>query len=98
MILIVSLGLLMVSTIRYTSFKTVGTGRRNLYIVLIIAAIGMLIWLYSQYMLLILCRAYVSHGIIWYLLGLFRSSKTVEPEIETNPPNVFLSFVLLQSA
>ncbi len=87
MILMVCLGLLMVSTFRYTSFKNAGTGRRNLYIFLTIAAIGMLIWLYSRYMLLILCGAYVSHGVIWYLLGFFRSSKTVEPEIETNPPN-----------
>jgi CDP-diacylglycerol--serine O-phosphatidyltransferase len=87
MIMMVCLGLLMVSTIRYTSFKTVGTGRRNLYIVLTIGAIGMLIWLYSRYMLLILSAAYVSHGVIWYLLGLFRSSKPIETEIETNPPN-----------
>ncbi|MGI9055569.1 MAG: CDP-alcohol phosphatidyltransferase family protein [Pyrinomonadaceae bacterium] len=87
MILMVCLGLLMVSTFRYTSFKNAGTGRRNLYIFLTIAAIGMLIWLYSRYMLLILCGAYVSHGIIWYLLGLFRSSTPLETEAETNPPN-----------
>jgi CDP-diacylglycerol--serine O-phosphatidyltransferase len=87
MILMVCLGLLMVSTFRYTSFKNAGTGRRNLYVFLTIAAIGMLIWLYSKYMLLILCGAYVSHGVIWYILGLFRSSKTVEAEIETNQPN-----------
>lgn len=87
MIMTVCLGLLMVSTIRYTSFKTVGTGKRNLYIVLTIAGVGMLILLYSRYMLLILSGAYVSHGIIWYLMNLFRSTKTVEPEIETNQPN-----------
>ena len=78
MILTIALGLLMVSTIRYTSFKTAGTGRRNIYYILIIAAIGMLIWLYSRYMLLILSGLYVSHGIIWYLAGLFRSSKRKE--------------------
>lgn len=85
MILMVCLGILMVSRIRYTSFKTVGTSRGNLYLVLIIAAVGMLIWLYSKYMLLILSGAYVSHGIIWYILGLFRSSKPIETE--TTPPN-----------
>ena len=69
----------MVSTIRYTSFKSVGMGRRNFYLVLLIAAIGMLIWLYSNYMLLILSGLYVSHGIIWHLAGLLRPSKRSEP-------------------
>jgi phosphatidylserine synthase len=74
------LGVLMVSTIRYTSFKSVGTGRRNFYIILLIAAIGMSIWLYSKYMLLILSGLYVSHGVIWHLAGLFRPRKKAEPE------------------
>ncbi len=87
MVLMICLGLLMVSTIRYTSFKNAGTGKGNLYIILGIAAIGMLVWLYSQYMLLILSGIYVAHGIIWYILGLFRSSKSVEAEIESNQPN-----------
>ncbi len=70
MILIAALGVLMVSTIRYSSMKTVGTGRRNLYLVLVIAAVGMLMWLYSNYVLLILSTAYVSHGVIWYIYSL----------------------------
>jgi len=90
MILIAVLGILMVSTLRYSSMKTVGTGRRNLYIVLIIAAIGMLMWLYSRYVLLILSVAYVSHGILWYIVSSFRSrgSQPKEdrvPEITENP-------------
>lgn len=80
MILIGTLGVLMVSTLRYSSMKTVGTGRRNLYLVLVIAAIGMLMYLYSQYMLLILSVAYVSHGILWYVLSLLRSSHKHQPE------------------
>jgi CDP-diacylglycerol--serine O-phosphatidyltransferase len=72
MILIACLGVLMVSTLRYSSMKTVGTGRRNLYLVLVIAAIGMFMWLYSQYVLLILSAAYVSHGVLWYVLSLLR--------------------------
>lgn len=80
MILMAVLGLLMVSTLRYTSFKTVGTRRNNLYLILIIGAVGMLIWLYSQYVLLIAASAYVLHGIIWYLFGFFRKSKSdIEP-------------------
>ena len=73
MVLLAILGILMVSTLRYTSFKTTGTGRSNLYLVLLIAATGMLIWLYSQYMLLILSAAYVSHGILWFIFGQFRT-------------------------
>jgi CDP-diacylglycerol--serine O-phosphatidyltransferase len=77
------LGLLMVSTIRYTSFKTVGTGRTNIYIVLLIAAIGMLIWLYSNYMLLILSGLFVSHGVIWYLFGIL-TPRRKEKAMESN--------------
>ncbi|HTK26539.1 MAG TPA: CDP-alcohol phosphatidyltransferase family protein [Pyrinomonadaceae bacterium] len=72
MALVAILGVLMVSTLRYTSFKTVGTGRRNLYIVLLIAAVGMLMWLYSQYILLLIAALYVSHGVIWYFISLMR--------------------------
>lgn len=73
MILIAALGVLMVSTIRYSSMKTVGTGRRNLYLVLVIAAVGMLMWLYSNYVLLVLAVGYVSHGILWYAFSYLRS-------------------------
>lgn len=76
MILLALLGVLMVSTLRYSSMKTVGTGRRNLYLVLLIAAVGMLMWLYSQYVLLILSVGYVSHGVIWYLLSMLRPRRT----------------------
>jgi CDP-diacylglycerol--serine O-phosphatidyltransferase len=74
MILMAVLSVLMVSTLKYTSFKTAGVGRRNLYLVLVIAAIGMLMWLYSQYVLLILAGLYVAHGVIWYLFNQFRRS------------------------
>jgi CDP-diacylglycerol--serine O-phosphatidyltransferase len=75
MVLIAVLGILMISTLKYTSFKNVGTGRRNFYIILIIAAIGMSIWLYSRYALLILSAAYVLHGVIWYFVSAIRPSR-----------------------
>jgi CDP-diacylglycerol--serine O-phosphatidyltransferase len=81
-ILLGVLGLLMVSTLRYTSFKTVGTGKTNIYIVLLIVALGMLIWQYSQYMLLILSGLYVSHGIIWYVLSIL-SPRRKEKQLES---------------
>ena len=52
MLLFGILGLLMVSTIKYTSFKNVGTGRHKTLFSSIIAAFGMLLWLYSEYLLL----------------------------------------------
>ncbi|HXG84887.1 MAG TPA: phosphatidylcholine/phosphatidylserine synthase [Pyrinomonadaceae bacterium] len=72
MILMAVLGLLMVSTLRYTSFKTVGGGRRSVYLILVIAAVGMLVWLFPQYMLFLIAFSYVAHGIVWYLLGFLR--------------------------
>ena len=82
MILITCLGVLMVSTLRYSSMKTVGAGRKNLYLVLVIAAVGMLIWLYSKYMLLILSTLYVSHGVIWYVFSLLRPRPAAKVDAE----------------
>ena len=83
-ILLGVLGLLMISTLKYTSFKTVGTGKTNIYIILLIVALGMAIWLYSEYALLILSGLYVSHGIIWFVLSFLtprRKEKPVETQI-----------------
>ena len=87
LILIAGLGLLMVSTIRYKSFKTAGTGRTSLYLILLVAAVGMLVWLYSDYVLLIIALAFVSHGVILYLLSFFRPPKT-EAEIQEDEINI----------
>jgi CDP-diacylglycerol---serine O-phosphatidyltransferase len=71
--LVAVLAVLMVSTIRYSSFKTVGASRSStIKVVPIIAAIGMLIWLYSRYVLLAIVSLYVIHGILFRLLALFR--------------------------
>lgn len=68
------LGGLMVSTIRYSSFKTLGAGKRNTIMVMpIIAAVGMLVWLYSRYVLLTIVLLYVLHGIVFRVFALFRS-------------------------
>lgn len=72
-LLLAVLGALMVSTIRYSSFKSVGTGRRSTrLVILIVTSIGMLIWLFSRYALLALISAYVAHGILARIGGLFR--------------------------
>lgn len=73
MALVGCLGLLMVSTLRYSSFKTVGTRSRSARLaILLVAAVGMLIYLFSEYVLLILALLYVLHGLLLKLGGLFR--------------------------
>lgn len=58
------LGFLMVSTIRYSSFKSLGTGRLPIYPILLLVGFGMIVWLYSQYVLLILATVYLAHGLL----------------------------------
>ncbi len=79
------LGLLMVSTIRYTSFKTVGKGKQSVYLLLLVGALGMLVWLFPQYMLFGIASTYVAHGIVWYLVGFLRPRKQ---RIEANETNL----------
>jgi CDP-diacylglycerol--serine O-phosphatidyltransferase len=68
------LGALMVSTIRYSSFKTLGAGKRSTIMVMpLIAAVGMLVWLFSRYVLLTIVLLYVLHGILFRVFALFRS-------------------------
>ena len=74
MVLVAVLGVLMVSTIRYSSFKTLGAGKRSTIKVMpLIAAVGMLVWLYSRYVLLTIVLVYVLHGLVFRFFALFRS-------------------------
>jgi CDP-diacylglycerol--serine O-phosphatidyltransferase len=82
MVLTAVLGLLMVSTLKYTSFKNLGTGRRNLYLILVLGTIGMAVWLYSRYVLLFIAATYVSHGLVWYLMNLLRPRSRTEAGAE----------------
>ena len=71
--LVAVLGALMVSTLRYSSFKAVGTHRRSTRLmILIVGAVGMLIWLYSRYVLLAIVTGYVLQGILLRIGALFR--------------------------
>lgn len=78
------LGLLMVSTLRYTSFKTVGKGKQSVYLLLLVAALGMLTWLFPQYMLFGIASTYVAHGIVWYLISFLRPRRRPIEANETN--------------
>jgi CDP-diacylglycerol--serine O-phosphatidyltransferase len=65
MVLVSFLSLLMVSTIRFTSFKSVGAGRRlSARTVLFFMALFGLILLFSQWVLLALAVGYVVHGLL----------------------------------
>jgi CDP-diacylglycerol---serine O-phosphatidyltransferase len=71
--LVAVLGALMVSTFRYSSFKAVGATRRSTTkVIVIVAAAGMLVWLYSRYILLALVASYVLHGVVLRLAAPFR--------------------------
>jgi CDP-diacylglycerol---serine O-phosphatidyltransferase len=72
-VLIGFLGALMVSNLRYSSFKSVGAGRRSTRVMILAVATGlMLVVLYSRYVLLILVTCYVLHGIVLKLWSMLR--------------------------
>ncbi len=64
MVLMAFLALLMVSTLRFSSFKSLGTGRKAGRLAIGLIALVGLIYLYSQWVLLILVSAYLVHGLL----------------------------------
>jgi len=85
MLLVGLLSLMMVSTLRFSSFKTVGTGSRSMRTIILVLAVGGLIVLYSQYVLLGLVLAYIFHGFITRLISVFWRKSETEATIEPNP-------------
>jgi len=84
---VILLAFLMVSTLRYSSFKNVGAGNRNpRFLVLAIALVGLAIWFYSRWALLIISTLYVSHGIIGKLWSLVKPRRAAaELEMDRKP-------------
>lgn len=72
MTLVGVLSVLMVSTLRFSSFKTVGTRSRGMRTIILAVGVGMLIFLYSRYVLLALCLGYILNGLILRVFGMFR--------------------------
>ena len=62
--LIAILSIMMVSTLRFTSFKSIGVGRRNARLVILMIGLAGLIYLYSRWVLLVLVLSYVVHGLV----------------------------------
>lgn len=79
--LVSALSVLMVSTIRYSSMKT-AKGAQGLFLVIVIAALAMFVWFYSEYALLGIAAAYVAHGLVWWVLRsvgrIFRQAPTAD--------------------
>ncbi len=72
MTLVGLLSVLMVSTLRFSSFKTVGTRSRSMRTIILAVGVGMLIFLYSRHVLLLLVVSYILHGLLSRLIGAFR--------------------------
>jgi CDP-diacylglycerol---serine O-phosphatidyltransferase len=74
------LGTLMVSTIRYTSFKNLGAKSMNPFIALpLLAALLSAIYFHSQVVLLTLSVCYAAHGLILKMFGLFGRFRRQQP-------------------
>ncbi len=75
--LVAVLSILMVSKIRYSSMKTLGSRRTNFIMLLGLVAMGMAVWLYSGYALLAISVVYVGHGLVWWIFrALFTKRQT----------------------
>jgi len=86
MVLVGLLSAMMVSTLRFSSFKTVGTRSRSMRPIILVLAIGMLIFLYSQYVLLAIAIMYILHGLVSRVIGmLFRRGDAGDGKIVANP-------------
>ena len=84
MIMVGLVSLMMVSTLRFSSFKTVGT-RSSMRPIILALAVLMLILLYSQYVLLAIVISYILHGLLSRVAGIFwrRGDSTVVKDAQT---------------
>jgi phosphatidylserine synthase len=83
MVLVAFLSLTMVSTLRFSSFKTVGTRSKSMRTIILALCVGMLIILYSEYVLLAIVVTYILLGLLSRVAGIFwRRSES--PQIATD--------------
>ena len=83
MLLVGFLSLLMVSTWRFSSFKTVGTRRGSMRTIILVLCVGVLIFLYSRYVLLAIVVSYIFYGLLSRMVSIFwRRGETTEAKIE----------------
>jgi len=88
--LMACLAFLMVSTIRYTSFKNLGASNYHPFVlVILLALVVMAIWFYSTWSLLIMATIYASHGVVARLWSMIRprhaSADHAKLELDSKP-------------
>jgi CDP-diacylglycerol--serine O-phosphatidyltransferase len=87
MALVGFLSVLMVSTLRFPSFKTVGTRSRSMRTIILSVAVGMLIFIFSRYVLLGIVIGYILYGLLSRVIGMFRRrSDLSEARVQVNQP------------
>ncbi len=84
MTLVGFLSVMMVSTWRFSSFKTVGMRVRSMRIIILVLSIGMLIFLFSQYVLLAIVVGYILHGLLSRIFWR-RGEAKAEAKLEAKP-------------
>jgi CDP-diacylglycerol--serine O-phosphatidyltransferase len=80
------LALLMISTLRYSSFKNLTLGRKSHFTILIIALLVALIYTYSRWTLLLLAVGYASSGPVLRLYHFVRRKRRITEEIRLHDP------------
>jgi CDP-diacylglycerol--serine O-phosphatidyltransferase len=80
LLLLVALGVLMSSTVRYFSFKDIQWTRRrpSLAVVLLAALLGSIVY-FSRITLLLIASAYVAHGVVFYMVRVVRRRLAARP-------------------
>ena len=86
MALVGLLSVLMVSTLRFSSFKTIGMRSRGMRTIILAVAIGMLIFLYSRYVLLIIVVGYIFHGLLSRLWMFRRRTEAGDAPLQAKLP------------
>jgi CDP-diacylglycerol--serine O-phosphatidyltransferase len=83
------LAILMVSTLRYSSFKSIGPRTDKPFITLPLLSLLLAgIWFYSQWVLLILATVYVTHGPLLKLWGLINRLRKPLPKVDDASPSI----------
>ena len=76
------LSVMMVSKLRFPSFKAVGTKSRSMRIIILAVGIGVLIFLFSRYVLLAVVISYILYGLLSRMGSLFHRRNDLS---STNP-------------
>jgi len=86
LLLVTCLAFLMVSTIRYSSLGKIGSDKTSPRAMLLgIVLIGLCIWFWSDWSLLILATAYVSHGVLFKLWSYMKPRRHEDVELHHHP-------------